>query len=80
MSTVAKLLTKIDAFLQDTDIAETTFGRLAVNDGKFVGRLRGGSGITVAMVDRVHSYIAAERAAHPEWKRRRRSAITKKAA
>lgn len=62
MDIKAALLAEIDAFLADTEVAETTFGRHAVNDGKFVGRLREGSGITVATVDRVRAYIAAERA------------------
>lgn len=61
MSTVADLLTEIDAFIIEAKIAETTFGRRAVNDGKFVGKLRAGAGITVATVDRVRAYIAKQR-------------------
>lgn len=61
MSTIQTLLDEIAAFLRDTDMAETTFGRHAVNDGKFVGRLREGAGVTVATVDRVRAYMAAER-------------------
>lgn len=61
MSTIESLLEEIDAFLRDAEMAETTFGRHAVNDGKFVGRLRGGAGLTVATVDRVRTYISAER-------------------
>lgn len=61
MSTIRTLLDEIAAFLRDVDMAETTFGRHAVNDGKFVGRLREGSGVTVATVDRVRAYMAAER-------------------
>lgn len=61
MSTIEALLHEIEAFLRDADMAETTFGRHAVNDGKFVGRLREGAGVTVATVDRVRAYIAAER-------------------
>ena len=61
MSIVTALLGEIDAFICSTEMAETTFGFHAVNDGKFVGRLREGAGVTVATVDRVHAYIAAER-------------------
>lgn len=61
MSTIESLLKEIDAFLRDAEMAETTFGRHAVNDGKFVRRLRDGAGVTVATVDRVLAYIAAER-------------------
>jgi hypothetical protein len=39
-------------------VAESTFGRLAVNDGKFVGRLREGGAVTPQTVERVRSYIA----------------------
>lgn len=61
MATIQNLLDEIDAFLRDSKMAETTFGRHAVNDGKFVGRLREGAGVTVATVDRVRAYIGTER-------------------
>lgn len=61
MTTIETLLFDIDAFLRDVAMAETTFGRHAVNDGKFVGRLREGAGVTVATVDRVRAYMASER-------------------
>lgn len=61
MATVDELLTKIAAFCEEAGISEATFATRAVNDGKFVGRLREGAGITVKTVDRVHAYIAAER-------------------
>jgi hypothetical protein len=77
MDTVTALLREIDAFLAGAGIAESTFGRKAVNDGKFVGRLREGSGITVATVDRVRAYIAAESAA---TKRKRDAAKPESAA
>lgn len=61
MTTVSALLADIDAFLREAQIAESTFGRRAVNDGKFVGRLREGAGVTVATVERVRAYIAQRR-------------------
>lgn len=39
---MVKLLDEIDAFLSGVKMSETTFGRKAVNDGKFVPRLRAG--------------------------------------
>ncbi|WP_043284434.1 hypothetical protein [Reyranella massiliensis] len=71
MSTVTNLLSEIDAFLGDTGVAETTFGRRAVNDGKFVKRLREGAGITVATVDRVQAYIVEQRKLMSSPKRRK---------
>lgn len=43
MSHSERLLVDIDAFLKKVGVAETTFGRLAANDGKFVGRIRTGA-------------------------------------
>lgn len=53
------LLAEIDSFLArpDVGITETTFGRLAVNDGKFVGRLRDGKGLTLATAEKVRAFI-----------------------
>jgi hypothetical protein len=67
MSQQADLLGEIEAFLLDRKMAETTFGRFAVNDGKFVARLRSGGNLTVATIDKVREYIrekaASERSA-----------------
>lgn len=72
MSTVTELVSEIELFCRERGIAEGTFGTRAVNDGKFVGRLRGGAGITVATVERVRTYMAAARATpaakHPDEK------------
>ena len=38
-------------------MAETTFGRHAVNDGKFVSRLRGGGKVTPVTAARVRSFM-----------------------
>ena len=40
------LINEIEQFCRHAGIAESTFGRQAVNDGKFVGRLRDGRGVT----------------------------------
>ena len=69
MTIMGALLEDIDAFLADARIAEATFGTRAVNDGKFVARIRDGGNTTVSTIDKVRAYIAAERAKHPEWKR-----------
>lgn len=59
MSTQDELLAEIEGFLRTRSIAETTFGRLAVNDGKFVGRLRAGANMTLATVSRVREFMRA---------------------
>lgn len=61
MSAITLLLSEIDEFLEERGWADSTFSRKAVNDGKFVNRLRQGGGVTVATVDRVRAYMAKER-------------------
>lgn len=51
------LLKDIGSYVRVARIKETTFGRLAVNDGKFVGRLRSGKQVTLKTVDRVYLFI-----------------------
>jgi hypothetical protein len=53
------LLDSIAAFCRQAKIAESTFGRLAVNDGKFVSRLRNGSRVTPETWQRVTRFIAS---------------------
>jgi SAM-dependent methyltransferase len=59
------LLTEIVAFCQRIGIAESTFGRRAVNDGKFVSRLKSGGQVTTQTQDRVRAFIeTAPQAGH----------------
>ncbi len=52
------LLKEIEAYCQHAGIAESTFGRHAINDGKLCSRLRAGKNVTLATAERVRSYIA----------------------
>jgi len=52
------LLRDITEYCRRTGVAESTFGRLVVNDGKFVNRLRDGGRITTTTYERVRSFIA----------------------
>src|SRR5882757_6006546 len=54
-----QMLSQISEFCRRADMAETTFGRRVVNDGKLVHRLREGKRITVDTLDRIQAYIAA---------------------
>jgi SAM-dependent methyltransferase len=54
------LLRDITEYCRSAGIAESTFGRLAVNDGKLVGRLRLGGRVTTDTVERVRAFIARE--------------------
>jgi hypothetical protein len=55
------LLHEISDFCRAATMAESTFGRRAVNDGKFVGRLRYGGRVTTATVERVRAFIENHR-------------------
>lgn len=52
------LLDEISDYCRRTKVAESTFGRLAVNDGKLVSRLRGGGRVTAETVSRVRTFIS----------------------
>ncbi|MBV9152253.1 MAG: hypothetical protein JO204_10815, partial [Alphaproteobacteria bacterium] len=52
------LLRDIAEFCRDAGIAESTFGRLAVNDGKLVSRLRLGGRVTAETAERARAFIA----------------------
>src|SRR5262245_46179095 len=54
-----EILSLISEFCRQADVAESTFGRRAVNDGKLVHRLREGKRITIDTLDRIQAYIAA---------------------
>ena len=52
------LLNSISDFCLRVGMAESTFGRRAVNDGKFVPRLRGGARITPETLERIREFMA----------------------
>ena len=52
-----KLLREITLFCERHGIAESTLGRLAVNDGKFVRRASGGATIGAGMIDRIRRFM-----------------------
>ena len=54
------LLRNIAEYCRTARMAESTFGQLAVNDGKLVSRLRLGGRITTETADRVRAFIGRE--------------------
>ncbi len=62
MSIQTDLLGEIEAFLPERGIAETTFGKMAVNDGKFVGRLRRAENMTLATLEKAKAFLDEEKA------------------
>lgn len=58
MDTIERLLLRIARYCSDHDIAESTFGRLAVNDGKLVTRLRDGKSIQLDTLNKIESALS----------------------
>ena len=54
------LLESISACCRRSGMAESTFGRRAVNDGKLVSRLREGARITPETLQRVNEFLRAQ--------------------
>src|SRR5438874_3647450 len=52
------LLHEIAEFCRKTGLAESTFGRRAVNDGKLASRLRNGGRITTDTLERIRAFMA----------------------
>src|SRR5438128_547608 len=52
-----QLLQEIADYCRHTGLAESTFGRRAVNDGKLTARLRNGGRITTETFDRIRAFI-----------------------
>ena len=64
-----ELLQDIEAYCRQAGIAESTFGRHAINDGKLCSRLRAGKNVTLSTAERVRAYIqesGAEPSAEPD--------------
>jgi hypothetical protein len=57
-----QILGEIRDYCRATQTAESTFGRLVVNDGKLVSRLRDGARITTGTLDKVRAYLTEHRA------------------
>src|SRR5213082_1937399 len=53
------ILQEISDFCRRVGLAESTFGRRAVNDGKLASRLRNGGRITTDTLDRIRAFMAS---------------------
>jgi hypothetical protein len=58
-----ELLQQIADYCRHSGLAESTFGRRAVNDGKLTARLRNGGRITTETLDRIRGFMESNRAA-----------------
>ena len=53
MDEAAALVQDIEDYCRRHGMAESAFGRLSVNDGKFIGRARGGGRVTTATLEKI---------------------------
>lgn len=53
---------EVELFLNETGVADSTFGRLALGDWKFVTRIRAGEDFRLSTVMRVKGFMAGYRA------------------
>jgi SAM-dependent methyltransferase len=60
-----QLLEEISTFCRRAGMAESTFGRRVVNDGKLVQRLRHGGRITTDTLDRIRSFLSVHPGSAP---------------
>src|ERR1700733_11034482 len=65
VGTSDQILGEIRDYCRATRTAESTFGRLVVNDGKLVSRLRDGARITTGTLDKVRAYLSEHHQAAP---------------
>jgi len=61
MITPESIIAAIEQHCAVTGMAETTFGRKAVNDGKLLSRLRDGKSINIDTYNRIFAVIEAEK-------------------
>ena len=64
-ATADQVLGEIRDYCRATQTAESTFGRLVVNDGKLVSRLRDGARITTGTLDKVRAYLSEHGSTSP---------------
>ena len=60
-SSADSLLAEIEAFCRRSGIAESTFGRQSVNDGKLCVRLRNGKDVTLETAAKIRGFIGGSR-------------------
>ncbi|MBN1237884.1 MAG: hypothetical protein JXB36_05250 [Gammaproteobacteria bacterium] len=56
------LLGEIESYCRRSGMAESTFGRLAVNDGKLCSRLRSGKDVTLETAEKIRTFISGNEA------------------
>lgn len=71
MTMISELLSDIRDFCRQANIAESTFGRMSVNDGRLVERVEAGR-VTIRTVERVRQYMATNSRTQTKGRNRKR--------
>ena len=53
----SQIIELIDLYLSETGLTDAAFGRLVLNDHKFIRRLRSGIGVTLTSIERIERFI-----------------------
>lgn len=61
MTPTQSLLNEIEAYLSKADMAESTFGRKTVNDGKLLSRLRAGGSVSLDTAAKLRAFMETAR-------------------
>jgi ketosteroid isomerase-like protein len=61
MITNQAIIESIESYCRSTGMAETTFGKKVVNDGKLLSRLRDGKSISIETYNRITAEVEASR-------------------
>jgi hypothetical protein len=64
-----QILQEITEFCRQRGLAESTFGRRAVNDGKLASRLRNGGRITTETLERIRGFMSRDAGSEPVRRR-----------
>ena len=74
MNAHQQLLAEIDAFLAESGMAATTFGKKAAKNSQVVDRMRDGRSVTLRTADRIRKFIRTKAEELEDFKPRRRVA------
>lgn len=61
MDAIEAIISDVEEFCARHGMKETTFGRLAVNDGKLVARLRAGGSVTLKTAGDIRAFLNTPR-------------------
>ncbi len=80
MQDIGSLISEIESFCNTQRISKSTFGLRVVNDGKLVGRLKDGKGVTLKTISRIQEYLDSHAVHHADDKTQNNKGVVMSAA